>query len=154
MLHRHFNLETNCSGHLGHVACAAMALTSRKPLILALVGLWGGSFVGCTPEPDNTFEPVSEACLSCLSKEMKNGCKEPFDACEVVGSCDDYVLCQLMGQCFERKPNSGCEDDLGCVEPTNDTPDAGDSASPRELASDVEKCARSTCAKTCGFAED
>lgn len=120
--------------------------------LLSVVGL----AAGCTPEPDNNYEPVSDACLACLSEHETNGCKAQFDACEGVDACDDYVVCQLMGRCFTQKPNSGCEEALACYEPSDKAPanDAGTGKSPRDLARAVEKCARSTCARVCDFVED
>jgi hypothetical protein len=123
------------------------AFSALLPLICVLPG--------CTPDPDSNYEPVSGACLKCLSEDTRNGCKTEFDACEDEEACDDYVLCQLMGRCFERRPNSGCEEALGCFEPTDEVSesDAGELQSPRDLAGAVESCARSTCADICRFVE-
>lgn len=126
------------------------------------MGIGGLGLGGCAGTPDNSYEPVSDACLECLSEKKSAGCKAQYDACEEVDSCDDYVVCQLMGRCFEQQRTSGCEKELACMRPPNQSlsdaaslqGDAGAAASPRELAKAVESCARSTCAKTCGFVAD
>lgn len=138
-----------------------MGFVRFQPLFWALLGVGGLGLGGCDENPDNNYEPVSDACIACLSEKKSSGCKVEYDACEQVNSCDAYVTCQLMGQCFERRRGSGCEQELGCNRPPREVlsdaasqNDAGGSLSPRELASAVENCARTTCAKTCGFVAD
>jgi hypothetical protein len=132
-----------------------MSLGTRGIRVWAAIGLVWAICVACEQEPDNEYEPVSSKCLACLTEQKKDGCKAQFDACEESSACDDYVICQLIGHCYERQSNSGCEEALGCFEPS-DKPDidASDAKSARDLARGVEKCARSTCANTCGFVED
>ena len=148
-----------------------------SPLIIAvsIVAL------GCTSQPDDDYQALSSACLSCLSEQRTEGCRETYQACTAEESCDDYMVCQLMGRCYERAPNSGCEQEIACERPSNAPPESDESSldaaangqleagalfeagtrseagtparpvSPRELATDFESCARTTCARTCGF---
>lgn len=115
--------------------------------------------LGCSDDLVDVAEPVSQACLQCLSERESKGCAAEYSACEEIAACDDYVVCQLTGHCFERPSGSGCEQELECkrpsAEPPSATGDAGDEVppSPRELANAFEDCARSTCRTTCGFVE-
>lgn len=114
---------------------------------------------GCASGSETPADPVSQACLDCLSEREKGGCASQYSECEDVRPCDDYVLCQLEGRCFERAPGAGCEAEIGCKRPSGDAPDAAvdggqASLSPRKLAERFETCARTTCAATCGFASE
>jgi hypothetical protein len=129
-----------------------LGLSGFATFILAL------AIGGCSNGSEYAADPVSQACLECLSERESKGCAAQYAACEEVSACDDYALCQLDGRCFERASGSGCEQEIGCKRPSDSAPelsaDAGErSLSPRDLAVAFEKCARSTCAATCGFVE-
>lgn len=113
--------------------------------------------LACTTEAPVAADPLSDACLECLTRREDRGCAASYDACEKVSSCDDYVVCQLTGRCFERSSGSACEEEIGCdLPPDIMPPDAGDAGrprSPRALAREFEDCARSACRSTCGFVE-
>lgn len=121
------------------------------------LALFSAVFVGCASETENVVDPVSPACLECLTDRNSRTCGAIYDACETFSSCDDFVMCQLMGRCFERPSGSGCERELGCRQPPGlgeeDAGDAGASASPKAVAEEFEQCARTRCAETCGFVE-
>lgn len=152
-----FGLRSTCSGAF------ALLLAAWMPL-------------ACTSRPNDDYGVVSGACANCLSEQ---GCSTPYEACTAENSCDEYVMCQLMGRCYEREPDRSCEADLGCHLPPDESPgteqsardaasaqwdggaldagavpDAGafrPAASPRMLAATFETCARTTCASVCGF---
>lgn len=122
-------------------------------LASVMIVCWMG---GCSNGSAYVADPISQACLACLSERESKGCAAQYSACEEVTSCDEYAVCQLEGRCFERPSGSGCEREIGCERPSASAPDVGADAgdqlpSPRELASAFEKCARSACAATCGF---
>jgi len=132
-----------------------MRVVGISSLATLMVACWVG---GCSNDSAYVADPVSQACLDCLSERESKGCAAEYSACEEIASCDDYTLCQLTGRCFERASGSGCEQELDCKRPSASAPaaslDAGAAQlSPRELAAAFEKCARSTCAATCGFVE-
>jgi hypothetical protein len=116
----------------------------RSAVLLGSASGFGLS--GCSNGSDTPADPVSQACLDCLSEREKGGCAAQYSACEDVRSCDDYVLCQLQGLCYERAPGAGCEAEIGCKRPSDDAPDAVDGGpaplSPRDLAESFETCAR------------
>lgn len=125
---------------------------------LSLSSVWLSCLVtGCSNESAYVADPISQACLDCLSERESRGCAAQYAACEEVAACDDYVVCQLSGRCLEQVPGSGCEQELDCKRPSSSgadvTSDGGASPSPRELAAAFEKCARTTCAANCGFVE-
>jgi hypothetical protein len=113
--------------------------------------------MSCATEAPDAVEPLSEACLECLTGREDRGCAGSYDACQAIASCDDYVVCQLMGQCFERNTAAACEEEIGCKLPPNTMPhdagDAGSSLSPRARAREFEDCARSVCRAACGFSK-
>src|SRR6186713_2503071 len=74
---------------------------------------------GCSNGSAYVADPVSQACLECLSERESKGCAAQYAACEEVSSCDDYALCQLDGRCLERASGSGCEQEIGCKRPSD-----------------------------------
>jgi hypothetical protein len=112
---------------------------------------------GCASTSEDVADPVSPGCLECLTSENSRACGVRYAPCEATSSCDEFVMCQLMGRCFERPSGSGCEQEIECRQPAAasavDAGDAGVLLSPLRLAERFEECARTTCAATCGFVE-
>lgn len=134
-----------------------MRVSASIAVFLLSSGLWG-----CSNNVADVTDPLSRACLDCLSERESKGCAAEYAACEEVRACDEYAFCQLTGRCFERPSGSGCEQELECKRPSASAPasnvdggaTSGESAmleSPRALAAAFERCARTTCAATCGF---
>ncbi len=126
----------------------------REAASLALVF---AVIAGCASTSEDVADPVSRGCLECLTNENSRACGALYAPCEASSNCDEFVMCQLMGRCFERPSGSGCEQELECRQPAvpsaGDAGDAGLPLSPRTLAARFEECARTTCAATCGFVE-
>lgn len=123
---------------------------------VALAVVWFTLVSGCTDtDAKEVGGSLGSRCLQCLTEDRSaEGCAEPYASCERDVGCDEYVTCQLMGRCYERRPGSDCEEQIGCEEPSTSVPDSDDAGvrpSPAELAAAFEKCARKTCAAVCGF---
>lgn len=122
---------------------------------VALAALWFALVSGCTDTDVNEVgSSLSSRCRQCLTEDRSSeGCAKPFATCEQDVGCDEYVTCQLMGRCYEQRSGSGCEERIGCEEPSSSVADAdaGAQTSPAQVAAAFEKCARSKCAAVCGF---
>ncbi len=113
------------------------------------VGLLSASMLGagCSDDPVDIYQPLSDACNACLSESSDAGasCRVELQACSDTPACEDYVYCQLRLRCYEEPASSGCEEERGCSLSVDAAPEAS------ERAAAFEQCARTVCAAQCEF---
>jgi hypothetical protein len=119
----------------------------RVGAVLALAGTGLLALSGGCSDDDSSqyYDPLTDACDQCLSADEDDGCASLWLACDEDQACSDFVLCQLRARCYEEQPDSSCETRVGC------TMSSDASSQAQENAVAFEACARTECAKACGY---
>ena len=117
----------------------------RTTSALWLMVMLGACALACSSSNPDPYQPLSEACDSCLLDQGPEGCGDAYDTCEALDQCEAVVLCELQQQCYTESSDGDCSGrGAARVVPTRQE---------LEASAAFEQCARSVCAEICAFVE-
>ena|SRR6187399_77177 len=117
----------------------------RTTSALWVIVMVGACALACSSSNPDPYQPLSEACDSCLLEEGSDGCGDAYATCEALEQCEAVVLCELQQQCYTEASDGDCSKVRGC--------ESGADAEELEASAAFEQCARSVCAEICSFVE-
>ena len=124
----------------------ACVRTTSAPWVIVILRLTVGVCVeACSSSNPDPYQPLSEACDSCLLEAGPEGCGDAYAICEALDECEAVVLCELQQQCYTESSDGSCSRARGC--------ESGADTAELEASAAFEQCARSVCAETCDFVE-